>query len=161
MAGGAGAGEHFLTARVRRDAVLVRGRRDGCGGCWQVGRGLWWHAAQISDDASDVLRRELAETVVDRFTHRTRRRAVARRMAERQIGDQVLVTPAAEAGGLVGGDVEGAPAGRDRARELLAVVQRKAEIARRVAFAAMRQRFNKIRAAIPLRALRRIRRKAC
>ena len=77
-------------------------------------------------------------------------------MSDRKIGDEIVVAPAADAGGLVRGDVEGAPARRHRAGEFLAVVQRERQISRRVAFAAMRQRFGEIGAPVPFRTLRRI-----
>src|SRR3546814_3222059 len=53
---------------------------------------------------------------------------------------------------LVGADVERAPSVRRRPGELVAVVEREPEIARRVAFAAMRHRFGEIGAPVPLRA---------
>jgi hypothetical protein len=60
-------------------------------------------------------------------------------MSNRDIGDQVIVTPAADAGRIVGGDVEGTPAGGQRACKSLAIVQRKREVSRRVAFSTMGQ----------------------
>ena len=68
-----------------------------------------------------------------------------------KIGEHFVVAPGADAGALVGRDVEGMPSGRHRAGEFFAVVEREAEIARRMAFAAMRQRFGDIGAAVPLR----------
>ncbi len=154
MAAYAGAFEHHLAARIGGDALLVRSGRRGRRGCGQVGRGRRRHAAQIGDDGADVFRGQLAETVVDGFAHRSRCRAMARSMPGRKIGGEVLIRPAANAGALVRADVEGAPAGRHGAGEFVAVVERKGEVARRMAFAAMRQCFHKIRAPVPLRTLR-------
>src|SRR6266702_8124593 len=78
-------------------------------------------------------------------------------MSDREIGNQVVVTPAADARGLVRGDVEGAPARGDRTGEFLAVVERERKIARCMAFAAMRERFGEIGASVPFRALRGVR----
>ena len=50
------------------------------------------------------------------------------------------------------GDVVGAPAGLHGAGEFLRLFERLDQIARRVAFAAMRQRFGQIGAAVPFRA---------
>ena len=75
-------------------------------------------------------------------------------MADRKIGRDILVAPAANARGLVGTDVEGAPARGHRAGEFFPVVQRKRQIAWRMALATMRQRFREIGAPIPFRALR-------
>ena len=48
------------------------------------------------------------------------------------------------------------PSGCHRAGEFLAIVKREREIARRVALAAMRERFGEIGASVPLGALRRV-----
>src|SRR5439155_17900724 len=133
----AGTLEHYLAARVGRGAFLVRGRCRWRNRGRQIGRGSGGDAAKIGDDGADVFRRELAQTVVDRFAHRARGRAAAPGVPGRKIGGEIVVAPAADAGRLVRADIEGAPARGDRAAEFFAVVQREGEIARRVALAAM------------------------
>src|ERR1700730_11093817 len=108
----------------------------------------------------DIGWRHLAETLVDSFAHGARRRAAALRVSGCQIGEHLVVAPAADAGALVGGDVEGVPARRHGAGELFAVVQSETKIPRRVAFAAMGQRFGDIGASVPFRAAIGIGRKA-
>ena len=72
-------------------------------------------------------------------------------MSGREIGDEILVAPAANARGLVGTDVEGAPARGQRAGEFPAVVEREGQVARRMALAAMGQRLGEIGAPVPFR----------
>src|ERR1700756_4412452 len=81
-------------------------------------------------------------------------------MARRQIAAQLVVAPCADARSFVGRDIESEPAGGQRAGEFISVVERLREIARRVAFTAMRQRLGDIGPSVPLRALRGVRLKA-
>ncbi len=76
---------------------------------------------------------------VDRFSHRARAGAATVCVAGRQVLRELLVAPCADAGCLVARDVVGDPAFGVAAGELLRVVQRLQEIARRMAIAAMRQ----------------------
>src|SRR3984885_16136084 len=96
----------------------------------------------------------MTETLVHSLAHRARGSAVVARVARDEVGRHLIIPPAADAGAFVRRDVEGMPAGGFGAGEFLPVIERKSQIARRVAFAAMRQRFGEISAAIPLRALR-------
>ena len=64
-------------------------------------------------------------------------------MPDRKIGRDILVAPAANARGLVGTDVEGAPARGQSTGEFFPVVQRKGQITRRMALATMRQRLER------------------
>src|SRR3984893_1307856 len=130
MAAGAGALEYHLATRLLRAAAkLVRKRRGRCRGRRQIGRGGRWNAAYICGDRADVFRRKLAKTVIDRFAHGPGRGAVTGRMADREIGDEIVIVPGPDAGGLVRGDVEGAAAGGHCAGEFSPVVQSKGEIA--------------------------------
>ena len=102
MAADAGAFEHHLAARI--GAAPPSLCEAGAGGASVAGRSgdaIARHAAQIGDDGADVFRRQLAEAVVDRFAHRARGGAVAGGVAGREIGDEIVVAPAADAGGLV------------------------------------------------------------
>src|SRR3546814_1343284 len=92
---------------------------------------------RISDWSSDVCSSDL-------LAHRPRRDSVAIGEPGREVGSERFVGPAADPGFLVGADVERAPSVRRRPGELVAVVEREPEIARRVAFAAMRHRFGEI-----------------
>src|SRR5216684_4580379 len=71
-------------------------------------------------------------------------------MAHRQVVRQVRVAPSADAAAAIGRDVVCAPAGLDSAAEFLPFVQRKEKIPRRMTFAAVAQRLDEVRAAIPL-----------
>ena len=77
------------------------------------------------------------------------------------VAEQLVVAPFADACVRVGADIESVPAGCYRTGEFPSIVESKSEIARRVAFAAMRQRFGQVSAPVPLRTLRRVWRKAC
>jgi hypothetical protein len=66
------------------------------------------------------------------------------------IGD-LGVAPIADAGISVLRDVVGPPAVDDVASELVSVVERLAEIARRMAVSAMGERLNQVGAAVPFR----------
>src|SRR3984957_2882384 len=74
-----------------------------------------------------------------------------RGVAERKIGDEVVVSPGADTTRSITADVVSAPACGECAAKLIAVVERKSKIAWRVAFTAMRQCFSQIGAAVPLR----------
>ncbi len=154
MATDAGALEHHLAAWILRAAAIpVRWRRRRRRRRRQIGRGCWRHGSQIGDHGADVWLRQKAEAVIHRLAHRPRSGAVAVRVSDRKIGDQILVAPPADAGVLVRRDVEGAPTRRHRAGEFLAVVERECQVSRRMAFAAMRQRLGEIGAPVPFRAL--------
>src|SRR5271155_1172143 len=75
-----------------------------------------------------------------------------RSVPQREIADEVLVRPGTDAARRIAADIVSAPTGGQCAAKLLAIVERKSEISRRVTFAAMRQRFGQVGAAIPLRA---------
>src|SRR5204863_9223742 len=128
--------ENHLAACVNRGAFLVRGRCRWRNRGRQIGRGGGGDAAEIGDDGADVFGRKLTQAVVDRFAHRARGRAATLGVSGREIGGEIIVAPAADASGLFRTDVESAPACGDRTAEFFAVVQRKGEIARRVAFVA-------------------------
>ena len=100
----------------------------------------------------EVFRRQAAEALVHRLAHRVR--TPCRVPARGRSRDSVNISssrPGADACDGIGADVVCPPARRHRAGELLPVVQREGEIARRVALAAMRERLGQIGAAIPLR----------
>src|SRR3974390_1218567 len=75
-------------------------------------------------------------------------------MARRQIVTQFVCAPRADAGSLIGADVVGIPAGGHRTGKFVSVVERQGQIARRMAFAAMRERLCEIGASVPFCALR-------
>jgi hypothetical protein len=113
----------------------------GAGGATLAGKsGEVMHRAQIGRHGADVLWHQMVQAAVDRFAHRPRSGAVAVGVADRKIGDEIVVAPATDAGRLVRCDVVGAPARGDGTGKFLAVVQRKRQVSRRVAFAAMGQR---------------------
>src|SRR6185437_11998849 len=155
----AGAFEDVLAHRVhvRDDAFFRRGGRGRGFGCRQARRGLRWNRFEIGDDGLDVAGGEEAETEIDGFAHRPAGDAAAKRMTRREELRDLIVAPCADTRGLVGGDVVGTPAGGYGPGELAPIVGCLQEIARRVAFAAMRETFDQISAAIPLRGLRRVR----
>ena len=119
--------EDPLAERVRRFAALLGRRRRRRRDRSGLRRCNRRNAAQIDDHGLDV----------------------------RIVGD-LLVTPGADPGAAIGCDIESMPSCRDRAAEFLPIVERNRQIARRVTFAAMRQRLGEISASVPLRTLPRV-----
>src|SRR6516165_8421373 len=89
----------------------------------KIGCRTGWNAPYERNHCLDISLRHLAEGVVDGLTHRSRCSAMTRCMSERKIGGDVFIGPAAEAGGLIGRDVEGAPACHRSSGKLLAVIE--------------------------------------
>ncbi len=134
--GGAGCGR---SARVGGNVETTRAGRN---------------AAQITDQRSDLLRRQILQAVAHDFGHRPGGRCTSFRMARFEIRGDLLVRPGADAVLRIGGDVVGLPALHFLAGELAAVFQAEAEIPRRVAFRTMAKRGGQVGATVPLRRLR-------
>jgi hypothetical protein len=108
--------------------------------CRQIGRCYRRHTAQTGQSPRcGFLGHQLAENCGPRLTHRPGS------SPDRQIGHEIVIAPAADAGRLVRTDVERAPAGGNRATEFPAVIQRERQIARRMTFATMRERLGRDR----------------
>src|SRR5258708_4081020 len=70
-------------------------------------------------------------------------------MTHREITGEISIAPRTQTAVLIGCDVVGAPAGLHGARELLTIVEREEQTARRVALAAVLHRFDEIGTSIP------------
>ncbi len=120
---------------------------DGVGA--RLGGGL-----QIGREVVDVGDGELAQAVVDHRFHRAERRAVHHVAALVQIGDQIGPVPGADAVLPGGGDVGCVPGFAEdlRAGQRVARFDREQQVARRVAFGAVAERFGDIGAVADRRA---------
>src|ERR1700726_1989818 len=153
VAAGASRGEN-----LESDTLVIRSRRPGRG-TNQTGRmmidldgelrSLCRNGPQISGERCDVFGGEMTKTEVDRFCHATSSAAVRGCVPGRQILFYFGVGPSANAGLTVGRDVVGLPSVYNRSGVFPAALRREHQIARGVAFAAMRERFGEIRSAIP------------
>src|SRR6202035_2764074 len=100
--------------------------------------------AQISDKSADVLRRQILQTVLHRFCHRSGGGAAILRVGGGEKAGKLRVRPGADAKAFVGSDVIGVPTLQDVARELAAAFQPVGQIARRMTLATMAERSGQI-----------------
>src|SRR6186713_1863667 len=95
----------------------------------------------------------MTQALVDGLAHRARGGATAVSMTRAQVTSQLCSAPTTHPTARIGGDVVCAPAGLNRAREFVAIIERKGEIARSMALPTVLHRFDQIRTAVPFRAL--------
>src|ERR1700688_4158228 len=95
----------------------------------------------------------MTKTEIDRLGHATSGAAARGGVPRRQILFYFGIRPSAYAGLFVGSDVVGLPSVNDRSGVLPATLCREHQIAGCMAFAAMRERFGKIRSTIPRRVM--------
>src|SRR6202042_1898604 len=102
--------------------------------------GLRRNRAQIGDESAGILRRQILQTVLDRFCHRSRGGTAALRVGRGEKACKLRIRPGADAKAFVGGDVISAPTYQDVACELATAFQPIGQIARCVTFATMADR---------------------
>ncbi|AME26218.1 hypothetical protein AXG89_20180 [Burkholderia sp. PAMC 26561] len=112
--------------------------------------------AQVGDHGTQVLRRHVLRAVLNHIGHRAGCVRTAVHGAGGEILREFIVRPVADARVLVRRDVVGVPARQFGAAETFAGLQALRDVARRMAFLAMRQAFDQIRPTIPLGALLRV-----
>jgi hypothetical protein len=104
--------------------------------------------AQISDKSADVLRRQILQTVLDRFCHRPGGGTAILRVGGGEIAGKLRIGPIADARAFVGCDIIGESALQNLAGEFAAAFQPVGQTARRVTLATMAERGGQISAAI-------------